>query len=197
MGVVLVLGGSGFIGRQVCREALKQGHTVYSMTRSGQAPPGVHAIRGDAADPAAYPQLSVSSVRPDIIVVHCIGTLFEHGKMTYKRASFDTTTAMLDYLYRTNNISNARVRYVSADDFKGLAKWFIPRYFEWKRAAESAIQRQLPADKILIVRPGLVMGWERWPTMVIGFVNNVLSMVSAGVIPRAVRVETLAKDLLQ
>ena len=192
MAVVLVLGGNGFVGRQVCREALKQGHTVYSMSRSGapqQAIAGVNWLRGDATDPQSYP----TTIKPDIIV-HSIGTLFESGSLTYKRSSYDTAMAMLQYADKVKGVS---VRYVSADDFKGLAQWILPKYFEWKRAAERAIEKQMPEGKRLIVRPGLVMGWERWPTMFLGVLNNLLSLVSGGVIPRAVTTDQLARDLIK
>lgn len=188
MAVVLVLGGNGFIGRQVCKEALKLGHTVYSLSRSGPpqaAIPGVKWLKGDATDTSSYPP------QADIIV-HSIGTLVEKPGLSYKKASYDTTMAMLEYAVD----KQASVRYVSADDFKGLASWFLPNYFLWKRKAEREVQTRLPGNHV-IVRPALVTGWDRWPTVIVGWVNDLFSFVSAGVIPRSIRADQLARNLLQ
>ena len=53
---LLVLGGSGYVGRQVCREAIQRGWAVTSLSRRGENPcPGteldrVRWVKGNAAD---------------------------------------------------------------------------------------------------------------------------------------------------
>eukprot|EP01063_Lacrimia_lanifica_P004939 TRINITY_DN1278_c0_g1_i10.p1 TRINITY_DN1278_c0_g1~~TRINITY_DN1278_c0_g1_i10.p1 ORF type:complete len:268 (+),score=88.65 TRINITY_DN1278_c0_g1_i10:119-922(+) len=80
---VLVLGGTGTVGSAVCKEALRRGYRVVSMTRRGAPGPespahgldGVDWREGDAAS-ARQTLMLVREVRPAAIV-HCIGVLFD------------------------------------------------------------------------------------------------------------------------
>ncbi|MEV0821090.1 NAD-dependent epimerase/dehydratase family protein [Nonomuraea rubra] len=57
---VLVMGGSGFLGRAVVETALAQGHevTTFNRGRSGADVPGVEAVRGDREAPADLARLA-------------------------------------------------------------------------------------------------------------------------------------------
>ncbi|KAJ1636872.1 hypothetical protein T492DRAFT_956830 [Pavlovales sp. CCMP2436] len=77
---VLVLGGSGYVGREVCRNAVQQGYRVTSLSRRGVNPEPnsaelaeVNWVAGDATDPAVIKQLAG---RADA-AVHAIGLLFD------------------------------------------------------------------------------------------------------------------------
>lgn len=48
---IAVIGGSGGTGAQIAEQALRGGHDVTVISRSGKAPTGVHTVHGDAADP--------------------------------------------------------------------------------------------------------------------------------------------------
>lgn len=50
---ILLIGATGMVGSRVTAEALSRGHQVTALTRSGSAPDGVTAVKGDASDPAA------------------------------------------------------------------------------------------------------------------------------------------------
>ncbi|WP_127935183.1 NAD-dependent epimerase/dehydratase family protein [Nonomuraea polychroma] len=56
---VLVIGGSGFLGRAVVEEALARGHevTTFNRGRSGVDVPGVEAVRGDREAPGDLERL--------------------------------------------------------------------------------------------------------------------------------------------
>jgi 2'-hydroxyisoflavone reductase len=56
---LLIIGGTSFLGRATCAEALRRGDTVTTFNRGQTAPDvaGVEAVRGDRADDAALAQL--------------------------------------------------------------------------------------------------------------------------------------------
>ena len=77
---VLVLGGNGFVGREVVREAVRCGFTVTSLSRRGQNPEPNDAdlsqakwVSGDATDPKTV-QAYVDEADA---VVHAVGLLFD------------------------------------------------------------------------------------------------------------------------
>ncbi|GMH79786.1 hypothetical protein TrST_g3473 [Triparma strigata] len=76
---LLVLGGSGYVGRQVCKEAIAKGWDVTSLSRRGENPmPGttldkVKWTKGDAADKGMLEELAGEADG----VVHSIGLLLD------------------------------------------------------------------------------------------------------------------------
>ncbi len=56
---ILVLGGTAWLGRQVCRQALDNWHEVWCLARgeSGEAPEGAKLIRADRRSKGAYDQV--------------------------------------------------------------------------------------------------------------------------------------------
>lgn len=77
---LLVLGGNGFVGREVCKLAVDRGYTVTSLSRRGENPDpadpklaAVNWVKGNAADSYTVSQL----VGEADAVVHAIGLLFD------------------------------------------------------------------------------------------------------------------------
>lgn len=77
---LLVLGGNGFVGREVCRLAVQRGFKVTSLSRRGENPePGneqldqVNWVQGNAVDAGTVSNL----VGEADAVVHAIGLLFD------------------------------------------------------------------------------------------------------------------------
>jgi len=77
---LLVLGGNGFVGREVCRLAVQRGFAVTSLSRRGENPePGnkeldqVNWVKGNAVDAGVVSGL----VGEADAVVHAIGLLFD------------------------------------------------------------------------------------------------------------------------
>jgi len=77
---LLVIGGNGFVGREVCKNAVKAGYKVTSLSRRGECPkPGDELLSqvewraGNALDKAVVSKM----VGEADAVVHCIGLLFD------------------------------------------------------------------------------------------------------------------------
>eukprot|EP00419_Tripos_fusus_P027755 CAMPEP_0172722652 /NCGR_PEP_ID=MMETSP1074-20121228/81984_1 /TAXON_ID=2916 /ORGANISM="Ceratium fusus, Strain PA161109" /LENGTH=334 /DNA_ID=CAMNT_0013548705 /DNA_START=44 /DNA_END=1048 /DNA_ORIENTATION=- len=77
---LLVLGGGGYVGREVCKLAIERGFKVTSLTRRGENPEpdderlaAVTWVKGSAADPATVKKLADDSDA----VAHTIGLLFD------------------------------------------------------------------------------------------------------------------------
>lgn len=134
-----LIGGSGFVGRYVAREASNLGAKVFSVSLSGKPPvltgepweDRVKWIKGDALSPN-----SLESVFKDSeAVVHTIETkvdtsLFKGKKPgeegTYEHLHFETAKAIGDKL---SEIKGKKMVYLSASK----APPFIPRYLTTKR----------------------------------------------------------------
>lgn len=77
---ILVLGGNGFVGREVCKVAVERGYEVISLSRRGENPEPANPlltqvkwVKGNAVDSA-----TVSGLVNEVdAVVHAIGLLFD------------------------------------------------------------------------------------------------------------------------
>eukprot|EP01136_Pigoraptor_vietnamica_P025468 Opistho-1_new@79530 len=178
-GKLVVLGGTGFIGAAICREAVLRGFaSVVALSRSGRRPSadawtdGVEWARANADEPDA--------LRPHVegatAVVHAVGTLFEHtgykslakperlvregfgvlsggsiGERTsYEKTNRDTAVALARAAAESPSV-RAFV-FLSAAVPRPLASL---RYVSTKREAEEAIA-QMGSYRTVVLRPGLV-----------------------------------------
>ena len=76
---ILVLGGSGFIGSQVCVKAVSEGHEVHALGRNkpNKVPEGVNWVSKDALD---YEGMKSFLQKESFdAVVNCIGILFDYS----------------------------------------------------------------------------------------------------------------------
>ena len=86
-GTVLVLGGSGFVGRYVVNRFVRAGHRVVVPTRRRERArhlillPTVDVVSGDIHDPAALSRLTAGASA----VVNLVGILNESGQQTFAR----------------------------------------------------------------------------------------------------------------
>ncbi|EOY04340.1 NAD(P)-binding Rossmann-fold superfamily protein, putative isoform 1 [Theobroma cacao] len=152
-GKLLVLGGNGFVGSHICREALEQGLTVSSLSRSGR--PSLHDSwlndvlwhKGDLLSPGSLKQAMSEATS----VISCVGAFGSNP-----------------YMYRINGTANVnairaaveqrvkRFVYVSAADF-GLLYYLLRGYYEGKRVTEAELTDKFPNGGI-ILRPGFIHG---------------------------------------
>lgn len=148
---VLVLGGTGWLGREVARAALADGAEVVCLARgeSGAAPPGATLVRADRTAPGAYDAAAgdwdevVELATAPGLVVPALAALAP-------RAAHWTLVSTVS-VYRRDDEPGA-------DETADLVE---PRdltaYPDAKVAAERASADHL-GDRLLIARPGLIVG---------------------------------------
>lgn len=154
---LLVVGGSGFIGREVCRRAVRDGHEVRSVSRSGR--PATDAPWADAVS-----WTSADLFRPDAwrgrldgvdAVVHSVGVISETPTegVTFERVNGDSAivtaleaerAGVETYVFLSSSVKPPGVRNA---------------YLTAKRRAEAAIA-DLDLDHVTL-RPGPVYGTDQ------------------------------------
>ncbi|ESR63464.1 NAD(P)-bd dom domain-containing protein [Citrus sinensis] len=150
---LLVLGGNGFVGSHICREALDRGLTVASLSRSGRS-----SLRDSWANNVIWHQgnlLSSDSWKEALdgvtAVISCVGGFGSNSYM-YKING----TANINAIRAASEKGVKRFVYISAADF-GVANYLLQGYYEGKRAAETELLTRYPYGGV-ILRPGFIYG---------------------------------------
>jgi uncharacterized protein YbjT (DUF2867 family) len=153
---LLVTGGNGFIGRRLCKCAVRDGHEVSSVARSGPPEPsergrwatGVDWIEGDVFAPQEWRE-ALDGVD---CVIHSIGTLSESPAegVTFERINGDS--AIITAL-ESERADVDRFVYISSSTTPPLVS---DRYLTARRRAEAAI-RDLDMETV-VPRFGPVYG---------------------------------------
>ncbi|GMY29123.1 NAD(P)-bd dom domain-containing protein [Fagus crenata] len=171
---LLVLGGNGFVGSHVCREALDHGLSVASLSRSGRS-----SIRESWANNVIWHQgnlLLPESLKEALsgvtAVISCVGGFGSNSQM-YKING----TANINAIRAAAEQGVKRFVYISATDF-GLANYLLRGYYEGKRAAETELLTKFPYSGV-ILRPGFIYGTRSVGSMKIplGVIGSPLEMV--------------------
>lgn len=170
---LLVTGGNGFIGSEVCRIAVGDGHQVISVSRSGR--PETEAPWADGVQWVAANVLEPEDWRDHLdgcdAVIHCVGIASEKpGEgVTFERINGDAADVAS---WEAEHAGVERFVFISA----APEMTFLPsRFHATKRQAESAIRRRDLQESIL--RPALVHGPGRPPSVVLGNLLNGLGKV--------------------
>ena len=160
---LIVTGGDGFVGRNVCRIAVAQGHEVVSIARAGRGD-----VEGEWADSVEWVQGNVlqpegwrEKLNGADAVIHCVGIMKEHRKdgETYERVNADATEIVA---WEAEHAGVPRFVFMSAD----TPRQIVPdRFIEAKRRAEQSLRRSQIRESVL--RPAFVYGSER-PATVVG-----------------------------
>ncbi|KAJ4975048.1 hypothetical protein NE237_008222 [Protea cynaroides] len=171
---LLVLGGNGYVGSHVCKEALDRGLLVSSLSRSGRS-----AIQDSWANSVVWHQGSLLS--PDswkdalngvTAVISCVGGFGSNSHM-YKING----TANINAIRAAAGQDVKRFVYVSAADF-GLVNYLLRGYYEGKKAAETELLIRFPYRGV-ILRPGFIHGTRQVGNIKIplGVIGSPLEMV--------------------
>ncbi|KAL0330913.1 UNVERIFIED_CONTAM: putative protein, chloroplastic [Sesamum angustifolium] len=174
---LLVLGGNGFVGSHICKEALNRGLTVASLSRSGRS-----SIQESWANSVIWHQGNLFSTDSwkDVLkgvtsIISCVGGFGSNSEM-YKING----TANINAIRAASEEGVKRFVYISAADF-GVVNYLLKGYYEGKRAAETELLTRYPYGVIL--RPGFIHGTRhvgslKLPLSVIGSPLEMVRVVS-------------------
>lgn len=169
---ILVLGGSGYIGQQICKAATKYGPEVevQSFSRSGLPSPESQSpshewmnkvtwLKGDIGSPEALHD----AIDQNTIIISTIGAFGSNAfmKQICGQANVEAIrlAAKVETVSRFIFISSANAAsYPFQSDTAPMAG-----YFQGKRDAEHAMQRYFPTSGFCL-RPGFVYGKRSIPS---------------------------------
>ncbi|VFQ94738.1 unnamed protein product [Cuscuta campestris] len=171
---ILVLGGNGFVGSHMCKEALERGLVVSSLNRTGRP-----SIQEPWVNNVSWHQgnlLSNDSWKEALngvdSVISCVGGFGSNSHM-YKING----TANINAIRAAAEEGVKRFVYISAADF-GFVNYLLQGYYEGKRAAETELLTRYTYGGV-ILRPGFIYGTRRVGSMKLplGVVGSPLEMV--------------------
>ncbi|KAL3844310.1 hypothetical protein ACJIZ3_001713 [Penstemon smallii] len=171
---LLVLGGNGFVGSHVCKEALTRGLTVASLSRSGRS-----SIQDSWANNVIWHQGNLFStdswkdaLKGVTSIISCVGG-FGSNSFMYKVNG----TANINAIRAASEEGVKRFVYVSAADY-GVVNYVLRGYYEGKRASETELLTRYPYGGV-ILRPGFIYGTRRVGSMnlPLGVIGSPLEMV--------------------
>lgn len=152
--MILVTGGTGFVGREVVGELVALGHSVRLLARHPERGksfahhPRVELIQGDALRPDTLPA-AMAGVKA---VIHLIGIIAETSRVTYEQAHVEATRNLLA---AAREAGVTRWIQMSAIGTRPFAR---ARYHLTKWQAEELV-RQSGLDWT-IFRPSLIYGHD-------------------------------------
>ncbi|KJC64587.1 NAD-dependent epimerase/dehydratase family protein [Agreia bicolorata] len=148
---VLVLGGTGWLGREIAQRAVAEGADVTCLARgeSGAVPDSAHLVRADRLSPEAYDE--VTGEWDDVVELshdpQLVGPALD---ALASRAAHWTLVSSVSVYSRNDE--------TDADESAAVVEPLdVSEYADAKVAAERISLEHL-GDRLLIARPGLVVG---------------------------------------
>ncbi len=193
---VLILGGTGWLGSEIAREAASNGAEVVCLARgtSGTVPDGTVLIRADRQEPGAYDQLTGDW--DDVIELSDDPSFVESALDALASRARHWTFVSTVSVYARNDEPDAD------ESAELLRPHDLNEYGEAKVAAEQATVRRL-ADRSLILRPGLIAGpgdpsdrFGYWPAR-LSRGGTVLAPTTAGRFVQVIDVTDLATFIVK
>ena len=155
---VFIAGATGYIGRRLCAELMRRGHTVIALARIGSAdkvPVGCRVIVGNALDADSYS----SQVPPGCTFIHLVGVAHPSPAKARHFLSVDLASVYASLRAATHAVHFV---YISVAQPAPV----MAAYVRARQAAEQLIaQSGLDAT---ILRPWYVLGpGHRWPWLLL------------------------------
>jgi NADH dehydrogenase len=173
--MILVTGGSGFVGRSIIAQLRLANHSVRALCRHRPKQAdlsGVEWFQGDADDPQAV-RRAVQGVEA---IIHLVGIIAPQGRNTFRRAHVETTRTLCEAACQ------AGVRRWLQMSALGTREMAATDYHRTKWEAES-ILRHSDLDWT-ILRPSLIYGTgDGFVTRFARMMRPPLLWFQAGVIP--------------
>ena len=150
---ICILGGTGFVGSQLCQKLVKQGHQLKLLCRRlGDRRhlallPGVTMVEADIHQPD---QLLEHFIGCDV-VINLTGILFEQGNNSFQRVHAELPGKIADVCQQRGI---RRVLHMSALNAKADAP---SRYLQSKAAGEEALHNNSALD-VTSFRPSVIFG---------------------------------------
>lgn len=175
MAKLVVPGGNGFIGSEICRIAVQNGHEVAAFGRTGRPAltparhPWTQEVEWRAAD-VFEPDTWRDLLADADAVVHCIATIREAPS---RNVTFDRVNAEAALLAADEAVEAGTEAFVllSVRDKPPLIPY---KFLSAKRRAERALHEQYPDLRTVSLRPNLVYGARQPGTSSLAAVLNQL-----------------------
>ncbi|KAF8822454.1 hypothetical protein IE077_003718 [Cardiosporidium cionae] len=174
---ILVLGGSGYVGAQICRKATQSGMDVVSISRNGAPKRFLDMLwaqqvewkQADALSAEVYPPLLENCAG----IVHSIGALFDNDLNRFVSGSSSTTDGRsYDAINRDTALVAMRQALASGDPkfFVFISAKSAPpmfsAYLKAKREAEvDILSNASDTFRPIIFRPGFIFHSSRTATI--------------------------------
>src|SRR5574340_203801 len=144
--MILVTGGTGFVGDRIVARLLSAGKPVRVLAHARGDSPGAEIVRGDIRDLSAVSR----AARECRAVVHLVGIIRERGEATFRRMHVDATRIVIQACQQAGV---PRLLHMSALGARSGAR---SRYHRTKWEAEELVRVSgLPAT---ILRPSVIFG---------------------------------------
>lgn len=156
---LIVAGGNGFIGSEICRVAVQNGHEVAAFGRTGRpvlrpaGHPWVQDVEWRAAnvfEPDAWRDLLEGADA----IVHCIATIRERPARDETFERVNAESAMI----AAEEAATAGVDGFVFLSVRDKPPFIPPAFLSAKRRVEREIPEQFPSLRVVSLRPNLVYG---------------------------------------
>lgn len=160
----LILGGSWFVGREVATQAVIRGWDVTVFHRGRSEPPaGVQAIHGDRESLEDLRRLAEAGPWDAVVdVAGSVPTVVRDSARalagTVGRYAFVSTVSAYAQWPHEPVSEDSPLHPARPDWDPGFRHWDASIYGPLKSGCEAAITREYEPDRVLVVRPGVVLG---------------------------------------
>ncbi|MFD1373449.1 NAD-dependent epimerase/dehydratase family protein [Actinoplanes sichuanensis] len=160
---LLILGGSWFVGRVIADDAVARGWnvTVFNRGRSASSPEGVHTIHGDRESAHDLARLAEAGPWDAVIdVAGTVPTMVRDAARALRPATnrYALVSSVSVYTgWPAEPVTEASPLH-DGDPDRSDEEGPTHTYGAMKVGCEAAVRREFASDRVLIVRPGVVLG---------------------------------------